>query len=453
MEKFYIYKLSIILLYILNHSLVLSYIKFPVYTYHSVAPKANETLTKIYYHYFHDNSIYTILEIGSPSQKIVANLNFDDFLFFIYYNRCEIESNFDLNISKTYIKTPFKRLLTDLYVFTYFVKDSFNFPNKNTYKMTYLFSALDYDKSEKIILRFPYTCADIGLKIPKSDSDLYNYNFIKQLKFLNIINDYTFFIEYNKDNDDKGEIIIGVEPHNYNPDKYKLEKMNSIESAQADYNLYWQLSMNEIYFKLYNEKNESIQINTTSLNVGLNHNLNIIIAPVEFYELIEKGYFVKKNCKKNYLANNFINFDCDSFEDIKDFPTIYFLHRALRYTFEINYKDIFIEYNVRYMCKIWIDMGYRKNWRMGKPFLKKYFFSYNTDKKVIGFYVLENKDNKKEEEEKLNKLEVVYIIVIIILLLITIGLSYALTRIFCGNKKHKIKAELLQDTEDMPITD
>ena len=74
------------------------------------------------------------------------------------------------------------------------------------------------------------------------------------------------------------------------------------------------------------------------------------------------------------------------------------------------------------------------------------------DKKVIGFYVLENKDNKKEKEQ-VKKLEVVYIIVIIILLLATIGLSYAATRIFCGNKKYKIKAKLLQDNEDMPITD
>ena len=249
MENFFVYKLSIILLYLLNHSLILSYINLPVYTYHSIAPMANETLKKVYYHYFHDNNIYTILELGSPSQKVVANLNFDDYPFFIYYNRCKIESNFDINISKTYIKTPFQRLVTDLYVFTYLVNDIFYFPNKETYKLTYLFSALDYDKSEKVIVRIPYTCADIGLKLTEPDIESYNYNFIRQLKLLNIINDYTFFIEYNQDNDDKGEIIIGVEPHNYNSDKYKFEKMNSIETAQTDYQLYWQILMNEIYFK------------------------------------------------------------------------------------------------------------------------------------------------------------------------------------------------------------
>ena len=455
MEKFCIYKLSIILLYVLNHSFILSYIKFPVYTYHSAAPKANETLTKIYYNYFHDNSIYTILEIGSPSQKVVANLNFDDYPFYIYYNRCVIESNFDINISKSYIKAPFQRLLTDIYVFTFLINETFHLPNKETPIMTYLFSALDYDKSEKTIVRFPYTCAGIGLKIPRADMKSYNYNFIRQLKLSNIIKDYTFFFEYNQDNDDKGELILGVEPHNYNPNKYKFDKMISIESVQIDFDLYWQLSMNEIYFNLKNENNESTQINTTSLNVGLNHNLNIIIAPVEFYYIIEKEFFKKKKCKENYLANNFINFDCGSLEDIKEFPTIYFLHRILRYTFEITYKDVFVEYNGRYMCKIWIDMSYRKNWRMGKPFLKKYFFSFNPDKKVIGFYLLENNNdkNEKNKDEQVNKLEIVYIIVIIILLLATIGLSYVLTRIFFRNKKPKIKAKLLQDSDAMPITD
>ena len=49
---------------------------------------------------------------------------------------------------------------------------------------------------------------------------------------------------------------------------------------------------------LYNENNESIQINTTSLNVALNHNLNIIIGPEEFLEYIEKGFLPKKIGKK-----------------------------------------------------------------------------------------------------------------------------------------------------------
>ena len=118
---------------------------------------------------------------------MVAKLNFDDYIFFIYYNRCNIESNFDLNVSITFKKTIFQRLMTDVYVLTYLVEDSFYFENKETFKMTYLFSPMDNDKSERQIVRAPYTCVDIGLQMGKPDSKIFNYNFIKDMKTLNII--------------------------------------------------------------------------------------------------------------------------------------------------------------------------------------------------------------------------------------------------------------------------
>ena len=67
-----------------------------------------------------DRGIQAIRDkVKSFAQKIVTKLNFDDYPFFIYYNRCNIKSEFDLNISTTYIKTPFQYLLTDIYTYTY----------------------------------------------------------------------------------------------------------------------------------------------------------------------------------------------------------------------------------------------------------------------------------------------------------------------------------------------
>ena len=188
-----------------------------------------------------------------------------------------------------------------------------------------------------------------------------------------------------------------------------------------------------------------------------------MIAPVDYLDEIEKYFFTKEktktNCKKNRLDNNFINFDCASKDDIKDFPTIYLVHRTLGYIFNITYEDAFIEYNGRYHCLIWIDMTYRKNWRMGKPFLKKYFFSYNGEKKIINFYDMKNsgikKDGRekkeKEEEQKESKYDIVYIILIAVLLLAVVVLSYVITRIFCKKEVKKKKANLLQDSDEMPI--
>ena len=451
---------SILLLYLFQHSFILSYVRLPLYTYHTTPPLLNETLKKVYYNYFHDNNIYTKLELGNPSQKIVTKLNFDDYPFFIYYNRCNIKSEFDLNISTTYIKTPFQYLSTDIYTYTHFVKDFFKFPDiEKQHKLNYLFSPVNNGSYEQKIEKLPYTCAELGLKVSNPTLKSYNYNFIRELKLAKLINDYTYFIEYNKDNPDEGNIIFGVEPHNYDKDKYIEDQMVSISTSQIAYDLYWQLQFNEIYFNVKNDKNQLNRINMTVLDVGLNHNLNIIIAPVEYLEEIEKYFFTKEktNCKRNRLENNFYNFDCASKDDIKDFPTIYLLHRTLGYTFNITYEDAFIEYNGRYIGLIWIDMTYRKNWRMGKPFLKKYFFSYNGEKKIINFYDMKNsgkKDESKEKEkEKGSKYDVVYIILIVILLVAAVALSFVITRIFCKKGPKKKKANLLEDSDVMPIDD
>ena len=99
-------------------------------------------------------------------------------------------------------------------------------------------------------------------------------------------------------------------------------------------------------------------------------------------------------------------------------------------------------------------MNYRNTWRMGKPFLKKYFFSYNVDKKIIGFYDLSNKDKKEDNNENSeNKYQVLYIILIIILLIATVGLSYVLTINFCKKKEHKKRANLLEDSVGISINE
>ena len=447
--------IPLLFLYLFENSFISSYVSLPVYTYHPSPPMPNETLKKVYYNYFHDNNIYTILELGKPSQKIVTRLNFDEYPFLIYYNRCNIESSFDLNISTTFTKIPFQYILSDIYTYTYYVKDYFFLPDKKKqYKMTYLFSPVNNGSLEQKVEKLPYTCADLGLKLPNPTLKSYNYSFIRELKLLKLINDYTYFIEYNKKNDDEGNIIFGVEPHEYNKDKYIFDKMVSISTSQVSYDLYWQLSFNEIYFDIKDEKNnEKNRINITVLDVGLNHNLNIMIAPVEYLEFIEKYFFTKEktNCKRNRLENNFYNFDCASLDDIMDFPTLYFVHRTLGYIFEITYKDAFREYNGRYMCLIWIDMTYRKNWRMGKPFLKKYFFSFNGEKKIINFYDMK-KNSLQKDEDRGNKLDAVFITIIIVLFIAAIGLSYFITRIFCNKGAKKIKANLLQDTDVTPIT-
>ena len=235
------------ILFLTSQKLILSsFIKLPIYTYHSSPP--NKTTEEAYVIYFSKNYIYTYIKTGLPPQKIVAKLNFDEFPFFIYYNKCEIFSNFNLNESNSYNMIPNGFLLTDVYVYTFLVNDTFSFSDNkkenNTYNLTYLFSTMNNGSYEMKLPKLPYTCAEIGLKLSYPDLKSYNYNFILELKQKNYIKDYIFFFEYNNSNDEEGNLIIGEEPYEYNSDKYKLFQLREINSVLIQTNLYWQLRFN-----------------------------------------------------------------------------------------------------------------------------------------------------------------------------------------------------------------
>ena len=393
-------------------------------------------------------------DINVKDKRIDFGMNYTE-LFEAFINSTE-SSNMNhyrsllciLNKMLFYDCKHIQHLLTDIYAYTYLVDDYLKLSDMETYKMTYLFSPVNNGTLEQQIEKLPYTCAEIGLKIPKPDFKSYNYSFIRELKLLNAIKDYYFFIEYRDDNDNEGNLIIGIQPHEYNKNKYKANQLTEINTVQSSFYLYWQLKFDEIYFNL-KEGNDLKKINFVNLDSGLNHNLNIIIAPFEYLEIIEKEFFNKRNCQRNRLENNYYNFDCSSKQDIEDFPSLYFTHRTLGYTFEISYKDVFIEYNGRYMCLIWFDMSTRNNWNFGKPFLKKYFFSYNLDKKMIGFY---NMDIKETPHEKKTNLTVLYVILIFLLLLIVIAVNYYSTKKFCKEKKQTQKAQLLELAEDIGVS-
>lgn len=423
--------------------LVFSFIKLPLYKYPSNPP--NKTLSYEYNKYFIENNIYTFLEVGTPPQKIVAKLNFNNYPFYIYYNKCEIFSNFELEKSNSYNITPNQYLLTDVYVFTHLVKDFFNFPGKdndNQYKLTYLFSPMNNGSYELKLPHLPYTCAEIGLKLSTPVLMSYNYNFIRELKLSNAIKDYSFFIEYDEKDDNKGYIIIGDEPYEYNKNKYKYYQLKEVNAVHIKRELYWHLKFNLIYYKKIVENNIEIK-NLTIYDVGLDYNLNLILGSYEYMEHIEKDFFkdkIKNNlCQKNYLKDSYINYECSNLEDIKEFPALYFVHRNFGFTFELSYKDIFIEYNGKYICLIWFYMRERENWRLGKPFLKKYFFSFNSDRKIIGFYNPNKKAINDQEIKERNILQkYIYSITIILLLFVVLFLCYNIARKIYIKKSKKI---------------
>jgi hypothetical protein len=445
-----------LLLFLSLEKLILSFIKLPLFTYHSSPP--NKTYEDSYFKYFSENNIYTYLNIGSPSQKIAATLNFNDNKFYIYNNRCELISFFNINESNSYSITPNGNLFTDIYAYTYLVNDTFSLDiNKNTNNiLTYLFSPLNKDKTEKSLQISPYTCAQIGLKLSNPEDKSYKYNFIIEIKKANLIDDYTFFVEYDKNDEEKGNLIIGIKPYEYDNKKYKYIQLKEIYSDK-DSGQYWGIKFDLIYSKkIEGNDTEYTNCSFSELNAGLDHNLNVIYATEEYRDFIEK-YFLKekidkKLCQKNYLKNNKINYECNNLEDIKQFPTLYLYRRNLGYTFELDYNDIFTEYNGKYISLIWIDMSSRKNWVLGKPFLKKYFFYFSLEKKIIGFFNQNIKENENESNDKFKNF--LYISLILLLLIIIGVLGYFMAKVIYKYRNSRQKGdELIDEDEDEDINE
>ena len=424
------------ILYISLQNIILNFIQIPFFTYHSLPP--NNISEPEYIKYFSENNIYSHLIIGSPPQKIIAKINFNEYSFNIYNNRCDIPSNYNSENPKSITRKDLGFILTDVYVDTFLTEDSFIIPeiniNNKTYILSYIYAPMNNNDFEINFQKYPYTCANIGLKLSSDQMEEFKYNFLRELKALDIIDNYVFYIEYNNSNNDEGNLIIGKKPHEFS-NKYNLKQYREIYALNLKIELYWMIRFHLVYFRNAGENDKNVKIfNLTNNNDAiLEYNLNNIYGTYEFMEIIEKVFFRKKIenkvCKKNFLLNNLINYDCEYLQDIQDFPTIYFKHNNLMYTFEINYKDIFVEYNGRFVFLIWFDLNNRDKWKLGKPFLKKYLFTFDLDKKMIGFY---NPNIIDKNDEKINnnkdKKYIMIIIIIIILSLISFFVCYLLAK-------------------------
>ena len=429
------------IIYASLQKIILSSIAMPFFTYYSPIIPNNKSDSS-YVKFFSENNIYSYLIIGTPPQKIVSKINFNEYSFNIYNNQCLIPSEFNSENPSSKTRKDLGFLLTDVYVDTFLNEDLFILEeSKNiTYNLSYIYAPMNNNEFEDNIPKYPYTCANIGLKLSSDIMEAFKYNFLRELKASKIIDNYVFYIEYDEINDNQGNLIVGKKPHELN-NKYKNFQFKETYAVNMKIELYWMLRFDSIFIKQKAEENNKIvNFNNTNYDATIEHNLNIIYGTSEYLELIEKEFFegkIKNNlCKKNYLAKKIINFDCDSFNDIKDFPNLYFEHKNFEYTFEINYKDIFMEVNGRVVCLIWFDENKMDKWRLGKSFLKKFLFTFDLDRKSIGFYntkIIEKDEQKNNKDD--NGTNNIYIFIIIIVLsLIAFFLCYLIAIKIYSNK-------------------
>jgi hypothetical protein len=358
------------------------------------------------------NYIYTLFYVGNPVQKLPILYNF---------NNSEITLNSDMNFA---------------YIFTYIVNSNYNPSNSKSFKIIdknivedeFSFIAnnteisvknlkLLYNNENKDSQKF---YADAGLQdfyLENIHKRVNKTNFLYQLKSLGLIDHISFSI--NQTSEYEGFIHFNLEPYDFEPDLYsnqtKFKYITNVKGVDSKIinrkagEYLWNLDIALIYYR--NHENKLIAVTTDSFElkedkyyVLLNPTYGLIKGPFEFKNLIKKdffGLFMKNNiCSLSKVKElNFYSCDANHKKNLKDhFNPIHFYLEDIDYTFILDFDDLFVEKNGILFFLICYDstsFGEDKfaqisEWVLGKPFFKKYQFSFDVEKKDIIFYVNKN---------------------------------------------------------------
>jgi hypothetical protein len=276
-----------------------------------------------------------------------------------------------------------------------------------------------------------------------------NSNIINQLKSLKLIPSYAFTIKYNineKNNQEKGEIIIGSLPHEYDPRHYSEKYFTYTTIAFNKKTPAWRVIFDDIRFgneKLISSNMAELSINFGFISASVNHkqifDVNFFLKPefVDYCKEEKVNTYYVKYCKENVIKE-FKNI-------IFDLPKPYNSDKGDK--IEFNYKDLFVKCpgNNDYYCFQIVFGSMSSAWILGKPLFKKYQMVFDQEKKIFGFYKEIGEYEYEEKKSNGNSGRSIPWIIIAILLIIIGFLGFLFYRKFQLNKRKKIANELQDD--------
>ena len=269
---------------ILFFPITFSYIILPFYTFHK--NEKNYSTNDLF-----NNILYTHLSIGTPPQLIVALIEPNEYQLNIFNYICEIKSSFIVEKSMTYKSKDYEIQYGTNITLSYIVSDKFEFIFNDSKTKEFIepifyhyrpYNTKDNYKEGKNL----YTCAQIGFKIPKYNSESSSQSLILQLKKLRVINNHCFFILYDNIDNGEGRIIIGEYPDKYDSKKYKNYKLKTIYSLDLESYFNWHLYFNSIYFK-FNDK----KISVNNYDSIIDHSCGVIFSPEGYFNKIYSFFF------------------------------------------------------------------------------------------------------------------------------------------------------------------
>lgn len=402
-----------------------------------------------------DNLIMTELRIGTEPQTIKLKIELESYLFYIAGQNSKNKIKFDEGQSNTYKQIENKNLSFQVSNINEGVFSSdyiyFNQNSKEKYNTNFLL-AIDTTIDESGGL--------IGFNMEESLTISYSqFNFMNELKRIGLIKDNYFTINYVDNN--SGNIIIGDLPHNID-NKYKEKYFKDTYSKLENYDLTWNLKIDNIFIADKNNSNDKINVGE-SISAYLRVEKNIIEGTERYRKILLSSFMSEYIGKKLCFEVNtqyYFTYYCKKEVDISKLKNIYFYSNDLDFTFELTYKDLFY-YNendgnnyflIIFNNNLDDDTDYLNYyvWILGEPIFKKYQFVFNKDTKRLGIYKFydDTSDGNSSEEGKgwfaRNKW---YLIMIILLLILLTGLSVMVYKYLKNMPKRKKKANELIDDE------
>ena len=407
------------------------------------------------------NLIFTSINIGNPNQVVKTWIDSDEFSYFIYKDICILDSYYNEKISSSFESNDNKTFFYNGYGEAIYINETLILNtdiNENNGKIELKKYPIMFMKDPKNDIRFNYlhsidditnkTCATIGLKYMYDNNEKNAKNFINILKEKEIIDDYSIFIEYDKNHNEEYLIIGGYPEEIYN-------KKYNIKNQHTTYIKFYYEYINQwgLYFdKISSGEDRKIY----QVDAALHYNLGVIYGVQEYQSYIESNYFnyyMNLNIceKQQYKDYTFFMCNKDKFtiEEMVKFPELKFIKADLDEIFTLTYEDLFFIKGDKIYFLIVFHRILKKIWELGKPFLKKYTFAFNFDSKLIWYYKKinydeeDNKENKNIDDKSYINDNIIFIIIIIALSIVLGIISFILGRIIFSRKKKKIKAEEL----------
>ena len=350
--------------------------------------------------------LYVTFRIGSNEKNIDLEIAFHTPYFSI--------SSEDVENSSTY-----KALEQD---YNFYSKTEFNYAQKAEEKI---------ELNEKIsiedfkIISDAFGEGKLGLNLNFDNSQLLDFNFIKELIRKNLVETYDMRMIYNAGDLTKGKIIFGL------GSKYTIPmhiEENSIFCFRVDKVTY----QGEDY--------------TTEL--GLDYNSGGILAPRNAFKKIEKFFepFVHNNiCNYTSLSNYISLFFCnENFNDIENFGKIYININddEFKHSFILEGKDLFVKVDNGYLFLIrTFIFSSADKWVLGLPFINKYPITLNLNEKTVGFDINKNIEDDKPKDN-INILPWILFGALFFIFIIFVAIILYL---FVYKRKRKIRANELDE--------